>query len=204
MPKTDERIDVYIANAPDFAQPVLTHLRKLVHIACPEVEETIKWGMPHFDYKGSILCSMASFKQHCTFGFFRAALMDDPHGILKEIGKTAMGSFGKLYGKEDLPSDKIIKEYIREAMRINETYHKAPSVRKNEPKQRLVVPDDFASALKKNKTADKAFQSFSPAARNEYIEWITEAKTEATRGKRMTTALEWIAEGKTRNWKYKK
>jgi uncharacterized protein YdeI (YjbR/CyaY-like superfamily) len=205
MPKTDERIDLYIARAADFAQPILNHLRKLVHVACPGCEETIKWGMPHFDYKGSILCSMAAFKQHCVFGFFKASLMEDPHGILNAIGKTAMGSFGRLTAKEDLPSDKIIKEYIKEAMKLNEARVKVAAPPKKAPaKKPGKTPDYLLAALKKNKKAATAFGSFSPSAKNEYIEWFEEAKTEATRDKRLEQAIEWMSEGKTRHWKYKK
>ncbi len=205
MPKTDERIDLYIARSADFAQPILKHLRKLVHVACPGCEETIKWGFPHFDYKGAILCSMASFKQHCSFGFFKATLMEDPHGVLNTIGKTSMGSFGKVTSRDELPSDKIIKEYIKEAMKLNDAGIKMPAPAKKAPaKKSGKTPPYLEAALKKSKKATAAFEAFSPSARNEYIEWLEEAKTEATRDKRLATAIEWISEGKSRHWKYKK
>ncbi|HYD20706.1 MAG TPA: YdeI/OmpD-associated family protein [Flavipsychrobacter sp.] len=205
MPKTDERIDLYIAKSADFAQPILSHLRKLVHVACPACEETIKWGFPHFDYNGAILCSMASFKQHCSFGFFKATLMEDPHGVLNTIGKTSMGSFGKVTSRDDLPSDKIIKEYIKEAMKLNDAGIKMPvAPKKAQAKKSGKTPPYLATALKGNKKAAAAFEAFSPSARNEYIEWLEEAKTEATRDKRLATAMEWISEGKSRHWKYKK
>lgn len=204
MPMTDERIDIYIAKAAEFALPILSHLRKLVHVACPKVEETIKWGMPCFDYNGSIMCSMASFKQHCGFSFWRADVMEDPHGVLEKVGKTSMGSLGKLTDKSDLPSDKILKEYIKEAMKLNEQ-----KATKAAPKKVVkVVPTDtpeyFLKALKKNKQAMAHFEAFSPSAKKEYIQWLEDAKTDATRDKRMADAVEWISEGKTRHWKYQK
>jgi uncharacterized protein YdeI (YjbR/CyaY-like superfamily) len=205
MAKTDERIDLYIAKSADFAQPILNHLRKVVHVACPGVEETIKWGMPHFDYKGSILCSMAAFKQHCAFSFFRANLMEDPHGVLEKVGKTSMGSLGRIKGKEDLPSDKIMKEYIKEAMKLNEVkITPKPASKRAAVVKSTTTPDYFLTALKKNKKAMSFFEGFSPSAKKEYIEWLEGAKTEATRNKRMADAIEWISEGKQRHWKYQK
>lgn len=203
MPQTDPRIDAYIAKAAPFAQPILLHLRALVHDARPDVEETMKWSFPHFDYKGSILCSMAAFKQHCAFTFFKYALMEDPHGIFNTIGKTAMGQLGQIKDLKDLPKDKIIKEYIRQAMKLNEAGVKLPA--KNKPSTvALDTPEYFAKALKKNKQAQTVFEGFSAGKRKEYIEWLEEAKTEATREKRLATAIEWIAEGKARHWKYQK
>jgi uncharacterized protein YdeI (YjbR/CyaY-like superfamily) len=204
MPKTDERIDLYIAKSADFAQPILNHLRKLVHTTCPKVEETIKWGFPHFDYAGGILCSMASFKQHCGFSFWKANIMEDPHKVLNMVGKTSMGSFGHLKHLSDLPSDKIIKEYIKEAMRLNEENIVAVAAKKKPVKKAAAMPDYFAAALKKNKKAQAFFDGFSPSAQKEYIEWIDGAKTDATKNKRLAEAMEWITEGKTRHWKYQK
>ncbi len=130
MPHTDERIDLYIDQSAEFARPILTHLRKLVHTSCPKVEETIKWGMPIFEYSGGTLCYMTSFKQHCVFGFGKGKELSDPHKTLTIVGKTAMATFGKINQQEDLPGDKIIKEYIKEAMTINDesaTAKKSPS-----------------------------------------------------------------------------
>lgn len=197
MGKKDPRIDNYISNALPFARPLLSHLRKLVHQACPDVEETIKWGMPSFDYKGPY-CSMASFKQHCAFGFWKASLMDSE---LRENQKSSMGHLGKITSLEDLPSDKILLSYLAEAKRLNDEGIKLPA-RKPVQKADVVVPQYFTKALKTNQKAYEAFKAFSPSHRKEYIEWITEAKTEVTRNKRMNTAIEWIVEGKGRNWKY--
>ena len=120
MPKTDERVNLYIDTSGEFARPILIHLRNLVHVACPKVEETIKWGMPCFEYSGGMMCYMTAFKQHCVFGFYKGAVMSDPHKILTIVGKTAMATFGKISKLSDLPKDKIVKEYIKEAMKHSE------------------------------------------------------------------------------------
>ena len=203
MPTTDKRIDAYIEKKADFAKPVLNHLRQIVHKACPEAEETIKWSMPFFDYKGSTLCGMSAFKEHCAFMFWKAKLMKDPEGILQVAERAAMGNFNRITSLKDLPSDKILIAYIKEAMRLNEEDVKLPARKKAAVKE-LEMPADFAAALKKNKNAQTVFDSFPPGKRKDYIEWITEAKTEATKLKRIATAVEWIAEGKARHWKYQK
>ena len=203
MPATDPRIDAYIQKKADFAQTILNHLRKLVHKACPDAEETIKWGMPFFDYKGSTLCAMAGFKEHCTFAFWKAKLMNDPEGLLEIGDREAMGNFGRIASLKDLPSDKIMIAYIKEAARLNEENIKA-APKKKAAVAFLDVPVDFAAALKKKKTAQTIFDNFPPGKRKDYIEWIADAKTESTKFKRIETAVEWIAEGKGRNWKYEK
>lgn len=199
MSKKDPRIDAYIAKAQDFAKPILTHLRELVHKAVPDVEETIKWGFPHFDYLNEMMFSMASFKAHMAMGFWKVSLMSDPDKILN--AKEAMGNFGRITDIKDLPSDKIIIKYLKEAARLNKEGIKVKKVVSKETKE-LVIPDYFTKALSKNKAAKKVFDGFTPGKKKEYVEWLTEAKTEATRDKRMEQALEWIAEGKTRHWKY--
>ena len=203
MSKRDKRIDAYIAKSADFAKPILIHIRELVHKACPDVEETMKWSFPHFDYKGSMMCSMASFKQHCAFGFWKAALMKDADKFVG-MAKTevAMGHMGRITSVKDLPSDKQMLSYIKEAMRLNEENVKLPAKEKVIAKKELEIPDWFSSALKRDVKAKKNFEAFTPGKKKEYIEWLVEAKTEATREKRMETALEWIAEGKSRHWKY--
>ena len=203
MGKKDKRVDAYIARSTGFAKPILVHLRKLVHSGCPEVEETIKWGFPHFDYYG-IMCSMASFKQHCSFGFWKASLMTDPENRLSEVGETAMGHFGRLTKLADLPSDKILIGYIREAAKLNEEGVKISRKPKFPEKKTLLVPDYFKQVLNKNKTALKTFEAFSYSNKKDYVEWVTEAKTEETREKRIATSIEWMAEGKSRNWKYER
>jgi uncharacterized protein YdeI (YjbR/CyaY-like superfamily) len=203
MPNPDQRIDDYIDKSAEFAKPILNHLRMLVHKNCPAVVETMKWSFPHFEYNGSILCSMASFKQHCTFGFWLGSKMKDPHGILRPAGeRNAMGHFGQIKSLKDLPHDKILAAYFKEAMDLTDKGEKI-SRAKSETKE-MTIPPYFLSEVKKNKTALAHFEKFSPSQKKEYVTWITEAKTEATRQKRMATAIEWLAEGKTRNWKYER
>jgi uncharacterized protein YdeI (YjbR/CyaY-like superfamily) len=195
MGKTDPRVDQYITKSADFAKPILTHLRRVVHTACPEVEETMKWSFPHFDYKKEMLCSMAAFKGHCAFGFWKSSLvLDGP------ASGDAMGHFGRITSVRDLPSDRELAAYVKKAAKLNDEGVKV--AKKPAPKKPLGVPADFAAALKKRPAARKAFDAFSPSHRREYVEWVTEAKTDATRQKRMKTAIDWLSEGKSRNWKY--
>jgi len=197
----DKRIDAYIAASAPFAKPILTHLRGLVHKACPEVTETIKWGFPNFDYHG-ILCNMASFKQHCAFTFWKAKLMKDYEKVLRLAGNSAMGHFGQLKSLKDLPSDKKMIQYIKEAALLNEAGVKPvrrPTVTVKNP---LSIPTYFKKMLSGNKKAWVTFDAFSYSHKKEYLEWITEAKTEVTRNKRMAAAVLWLSEGKIRNWKY--
>jgi uncharacterized protein YdeI (YjbR/CyaY-like superfamily) len=203
MPATDKRIDAYIAKSADFAKPILIHLRSLVHKARPDATETIKWGMPFFENNGSILCNMAAFKQHCSFGLWNAPLLKDPEDILQIKEKNAMGHFDRITSLKDLPSDKVILAYLKEAALLNEQGIKKPVVKKV-PKPHLPVPSELAAALKKNKKAKTSFEEFPPSHRREYIEWITEAKTETTRDKRVATTIEWLEQGKSRMWKYQK
>ena len=200
MPSNDPRIDAYIEKSADFAKPILEHLRKLVHKACPEVEETWKWSFPNFTYKG-MLCSMAAFKQHASFGFWKQSLLESD---AFPKNKTAMGSFGRITTLKDLPSDKVIIGLIRQAMELNEKGINVQKAKKPAEKKEIVVPDDLAAALAKDKKAKAQFEKFSNSHRREYVMWITEAKTEPTRLKRLATTIEWLSEGKSRNWKYEK
>jgi uncharacterized protein YdeI (YjbR/CyaY-like superfamily) len=197
MGKKDDRIDAYIAKSQDFAKPILRHIRELVHETCPDVEEAMKWSAPAFMYKG-MLCQMAAFKEHCAFGFWKGSLV-----VGKSDGKAddAAGQFGRITKVSDLPSKKALSGYIKEAVKLNENGVKPPPRPKKAPTE-IVVPDDLTAALRKNTTARATFEGFSPSNKREYIQWITEAKTEATRSRRLETAIEWMAEGKPRNWKY--
>lgn len=199
MGTRDPRFDAYIENAAPFAQPILRHLREVVHAACPEVVEEMKWSSPHFTYRG-MLCSMAAFKQHCAFGFWKGSLVlgDD------ERAQTAMGQFGRITSPDDLPPDAVLTEYIHRAMALNEAGAKAPPRPLKHPKPDLVVPDDLAAALQGNDAARATFDGFAPSQRREYVDWITEAKSEATREKRLEQAVQWMSEGKTRHWKYQR
>jgi uncharacterized protein YdeI (YjbR/CyaY-like superfamily) len=196
MGKRDDRIDAYIAKSAEFAKPILTYLRELVHTACPEVEETIKWSHPSFIYKG-ILCGMASFKEHCSFGLWKGSLI-----LGTGRDKDGMGSFGRITSLKDLPPKKELVAYIKEGVKLNETGVKSPARAKPKTPRPVIVPDDLTAALQKNKKALATFEGFSPSHKREYIEWITEAKTEATRSRRLETTIEWLKEGKPRNWKY--
>jgi len=201
MAKKDKRIDEYIAKSADFAKPILLHLRKLIHIACPNAEENIKWGFPHFDYKG-MMCSMAAFKNHCAFGFWKHALMKDAKQMSGN-NEYAMGHLGKIKSLQDLPPDKKIIAWVKEAMKLNDDDIKLPE-RKRKDKGNIVVPEALQTALNKNKKALEHFTSFPPSHQRDYIEWITEAKTDETRNRRIVQTIEWVAEGKGRNWKYEK
>jgi uncharacterized protein YdeI (YjbR/CyaY-like superfamily) len=203
MNKINSRIDDYIASSANFAQPILTHLRKLVHTACPDVEETIKWGFPHFDYKG-VFVSMAAFKAHCAFNFWKAKLMKDSLGIFSAQDEKSMGHLGKIRSLKDLPADSILLEYLKEAVALNDEGKKVPPRKVTDKDQKdLVVPRDLLILLSKNDKARATFDQFSYSKKREYIDWINEAKTDVTRQKRLETAVEWMAEGKSRNWKYK-
>ena len=197
MGKKNPRVDAYIAKSAGFAKPVLTHLRKIVHATCPDVQETMKWSFPHFDYKG-MMCAMAAFQEHCTFGFWKGSLIVGKDGKREE----AMGQFGRITRLADLPNDKTLIRYITEAVRLNDAGVKLPRKPKSKSKKELVIPDFLFAALKKNKRALATFEEFSPRHKKEYVEWITEAKTEETRNRRLETAIEWMSEGKSRNWKY--
>ncbi len=205
MGKKDPRVDTYIANAQPFARPILERLRALVHRGCPDVEETIKWGMPSFDYKGPF-CSMASFKQHAVFGFWKDKLLRDPKGYLTVRGTqegSGMGNLGKITSLKDLPPASVILDFIEQAKRLNDEGVKIGRPQQKEKKP-LKIPTYFTAALKQNKKALATFEAFSYSHKKEYVEWITEAKTEETRQRRIQTTIEWLAEGKPRNWKHMK
>jgi uncharacterized protein YdeI (YjbR/CyaY-like superfamily) len=203
MGSKNKQVDAYIAKAAPFAQTILDHLRQLVHQACPEVQETIKWGFPHFEYHG-ILCSMAAFKQHCAFTFWKAALMSDKHKLFSKVKDRAMGHLGKLKVDSDLPRDDVLRQYIREAMQLNKEGKKLPARATAGMNKALKVPAYFSQVLNRNRPARETFENFSYSNKNEYIEWITDAKTEDTRNKRIAQAITWLADRKVRNWQYLK
>jgi uncharacterized protein YdeI (YjbR/CyaY-like superfamily) len=195
MPSRDPRVDEYIGRAPAFAQPILNHLREIAHKACPQIEETIKWSRPHFEYNGLVF-GMSAFKQHCSLHFrFGNELFGR--------NDTAMGQFGRITSLKDLPGKRELTGYIRKVVALNNAGIK-PAKPKAVARLPLVVPEDFADALRDHAAATKTFDAFSPSNRREYVEWILEAKASATRVKRIQTSLEWLAEGKTRNWRYTK
>jgi uncharacterized protein YdeI (YjbR/CyaY-like superfamily) len=200
MPKKDPRIDAYIAKSAPFAKPILNRLRALVHKGCPEVEETIKWSFPNFSYKG-MFCGMAAFKEHCSFGFWKGDLIK-PEDRRCSTDGDGMGQFGRITSLADLPKDQVLLGYIKEAKRLNDEGIKRPTAPRQKVKKELVVPTYFVAALQKKKPALTAFENFSNSHKKEYVEWVTEAKTEETRNRRLETAVAWLAEGKPRNWKY--
>jgi uncharacterized protein YdeI (YjbR/CyaY-like superfamily) len=203
MPETDPRVDAYIEKAAPFAKPILLKLRKLIFQACPDAKETIKWSFPNYEVYGSVFCNMASFKEHCSFGFWKASLLKDPEGILHIAEKNSMGHLDKLLSTKDLPPDKVLLSYLKEAAQLNKDNIKV-SKPKTAVREELPIPKSLAAALKKSKKALATFDGFPPSQRREYIEWITEAKTEDTLNKRLATTIEWLEEGKIRHWKYKK
>lgn len=201
MEKYDPRIDAYIAKSADFSKPIMEYIRQVVHEASPLITETVKWGMPFFDYKGPV-CMMAAFKQHCAFGFWKSSRLNDPDKLLRGSDEeAAAGSFGRIMSLGDLPSDAALKNFVLQIMAMNESGVKEAK-KPAAPKAELPVPADFAKLLTGSLAAADNFEKFSPSKKREYLEWFAEAKSEATRQKRIDQALEWIAEGKSRNWKY--
>ena len=195
--KTDPRVDAYIDRQAEFAKPILRHLRETVHAACPECEETLKWSSPTFMYRGQMLAGMAAFKQHATFGFWKHDLVTGSPRVEGRMG------FGRLTKVSDLPSKKALAAYVKKAVALNDAGIKlARAPMRSAPKPPPKAPADLVAALKKNKKAHATFAAFSPSAKREYVEWVTDAKSDETRARRVATAVEWMAEGKHRNWKY--
>jgi uncharacterized protein YdeI (YjbR/CyaY-like superfamily) len=193
----DPRIDSYIARQADFARPILERLRRAVHSACPEAEETMKWSMPHFLYNGQMLAGMAAFKAHATFGFWRGKEVIGEDGAQRD----AMGQFGRLASVADLPPDGVLHDLIRKAMALTDSGVR-PARAKAGPKPEPEMPPELETALRANPAARATFDGFAPSCRREYVEWVAEAKRAETRDKRIAQAVEWMAEGKKRNWKY--
>jgi uncharacterized protein YdeI (YjbR/CyaY-like superfamily) len=190
-------VDAYIARSAPFAQPILEYIRSVVHEACPDVEETVKWSMPHFMYHG-ILGGMSAFKAHCAFGFWKRGL------VVPEQEKAAMGQFGRIESVKDLPPRRKFVGYVKKAMKLNEEGVAAPRATRAITKKPLPLPPELARALGRSRKARATFDGFPPSQRREYIEWITEARREETRARRVAQAVEWMAEGKVRHWKYQK
>jgi uncharacterized protein YdeI (YjbR/CyaY-like superfamily) len=197
---TDRRVDAYVSKSAEFAQPILKHLRALVHASCPEVEETIKWSFPHFMYRGQILCSMAAFKAHCAFGFWNGAIVAPRAGALR---RQAMGDLGRITSLRDLPSRRALGACVKAGAKLIDAGARR-RVEPKHPKPPLRVPADLARALAAKPPAKKHFAAFTPSARRDYVDWIVGAKSAATRERRLATALIWIAEGKRHNWRYER
>jgi uncharacterized protein YdeI (YjbR/CyaY-like superfamily) len=198
------KVDAYIASTPDYAQPILNHLRELIHKTLPEVEEAIKWGHPFFMYRGLMLGNMAAFKYHCSIGLWGDQIKEQ---LVADgaYNAAAMGVLGKLTSLKDLPSDRELAGYLRTAAAAIDTGARTKNysrAKPSTPKPPPEVPASLATALKKNKAAATQFAAMPPGCQREYCEWIAEARRDETRDKRVATAVEWIAEGKRRNWKY--
>jgi uncharacterized protein YdeI (YjbR/CyaY-like superfamily) len=206
MQTLNPKVDAYFMKVQPFAKPIMAHLRELVHKGCPDIEETIKWSRPFFQYRGVILCNMAAFKEHCSFGFWG----EEIGAVLREakvLGENGMGSLGRITSVKDLPSDKQMLSWIRQAAAfVDNGQHTSPIAARRKvvkpQKSPVEIPAEFSAALQKNKKAAAVFAAFSPSCKREYVEWIADAKRQETRDKRITTAIEWIAEGKQRNWRY--
>jgi uncharacterized protein YdeI (YjbR/CyaY-like superfamily) len=198
MGKRDPRVDAYIKKAAPFAQPILRDIRGIVHAACPDVEEAMKWSFPHFTYKG-MLCSMAAFKQHAAFGFWKGALVTGTGRSL-----DAMGQFGRIRKRSDLPSTRVLAAYVKKAASLNDQGVKAPRIARKAAPKAIRIPTDVAAALDNAAAARATFAALSPSHKREYLEWITEAKGDATRRRRLSQAIAWLTQGKSRNWKYER
>jgi len=190
-------VDTYIAKAAPFARPILSRIRAAMHKGCPQVEETIKWGVPHFEYKG-VIAGMAAFKQHAAFGFWKQRLMKDPGGFFSK-GEKGMGG-RKLRSVDELPSSAALTGLVRQAVALNEQGIAIKRVVKKKPPAK--APPGLTAALKKNAKARATFASIPPSAQREYIEWLTDAKQDATRARRLASTIALLAEGKRLNWKY--
>jgi uncharacterized protein YdeI (YjbR/CyaY-like superfamily) len=204
MSARDERVDAYIASSAEFARPILKQLREVVHKACPAVEEDIKWGMPHFMYKG-MLCGMASFKAHCSFGFWKGSLVFNGEKPPADE-KAAMGHLGCIRTLDDLPSKAALTRYVKKAAELNDAGVKIPGRARRKPAGKqaaLKVPADLASALSRNAKARRTFDGFTYSHRKEYVNWVASAKRDETRAKRLTTAVRQMSEGKSLHWKYR-
>lgn len=203
MAQLNSKVDEYIAKSEGFAKPILEYLRQIIHETCPDAAEDIKWGTPHYSYKGDHLCMIAGFKNHYSFSLYKAEFMKD-----KEIAESVkagkkFGYMDKLKSVSELPSKEVLVSFLKEAMTINENGIKKEKPISDKPKV-IETPDYLTEALNANKQAKEVWESKSDSYRKDYLVWIIDAKTDATRQKRIEQSLEWIAEGKGRFWQYAK
>lgn len=201
MPTRDERVDAYLAAAPEFAHPILRKIRSAFHRGCPKVVESIKWGVPHFEFHG-MLGGMAAFKAHVAFGFWRSAELDGFEATFCRPGRaSAMGA--RIEQLPDLPPTDVLVDFVRRAADLNIAGPRQRTGRRSPSRPALKMPSDLAAALEASAAAKRQFDAFAPSHRREYIEWILEAKRAETRARRIQQTIEWLLEGKSRNWKYK-
>lgn len=205
LKNADPEVTKYIENSEDFAKPILSHIRELVHKNCPDVIESIKWGIPHFTYEKDYLCVMTAYKNHCSLAFMKGELMSDPRFAGDKDVKASRRFMGKITSMSDLPSDEELAGFIKEVMDLNERGIKLDKPAKAAPNSKsMETPEYFLEALSANPAAKQFFENQSPSFRKNYIVWLESAKTDATRQQRVDEALEWITEGKGRFWKYEK
>jgi uncharacterized protein YdeI (YjbR/CyaY-like superfamily) len=203
MSQFNPQFDEYIEKSADFAKPIMAYLRQIIHETCPEVEEIMKWAIPHFDYKGDMMCILAAYKNHCSFSLYKAELMNDAEIIASVKAGQKMGYMDKVKSLSDLPARETLVAYIKEAMVLNENGVKKAKPVAEKPKV-IEIPDYFSEILAAMPQVKEIFESKSQSFRKDYLVWITDAKTEATRQKRIEQSLEWIAAGKGRFWQYEK
>lgn len=201
MGARDPRVGAYIANSAAFARPILRHLRRVVHLGCPDARETMKWGFPHFEHRG-LLCSMASFRQHCAFSFWKWKLLEGPGRNALRPRRGAMGQFGRITAVADLPGERALIQLVRRAAALNEQGVRRPVRRSARGDRTLLIPADLLAALRTNPTALATFQGFSDTHRKEYVEWVTGARRVETRRRRVATALAWLSLGRPRGGRY--
>lgn len=201
----DPKVTQYIDNAEAFAQPILKHLREQIHRNCPDVVESVKWGNPHFDYKGDFMCVLASAKKHCSFTFIKSEFMSDPRFAGGKKVKPGQRFMSRITSMSELPSDEELACFIKEAMDLNDRGVKLDKTAKAAPNSEPTdAPEYLLSAFSTNSVAQEVFGNQSASFRKNYIVWLESAKTETTRQRRLDEALGWIAEGKGRFWKYEK
>lgn len=203
MNNLNKKVDDYIAKSEPFAKPILEHLRAIIHETCPDVGEDIKWGTPHYSYKGDHLCMLGSFKNHCSFSIYKAEFLKDEKIAASVKAGKKFGYMDKVKSVSELPSTETLISLIKEAMSINEQGIKKVIPVSDKPKT-LETPDYLLDALAANEKAKAVWESKSDAFRKDYLVWIIDAKTDATRQKRIEQSLEWLADGKGRFWQYEK
>lgn len=202
MAKRSSRVDDYIAKAAPFARPILQSIRAAFHAADAGVEETIKWGAPHFE-KGGLLGHMAAFKAHVRLVFWRGKELKDPKNLLRDEKNEQLG-WMRIESKADLPASEVLSQYVRDSIRLVAAGKAKLARPRSKAPRELQIPKELLDALKQNAKAKLAFEAFSYSHKKEYVEWIVEAKKEETRARRLETAIQWMSEGKSRNWKYEK
>jgi hypothetical protein len=201
------QVTAYAAAMPAYAQPIFAHLRALIHTTCPDTDEAIKWSIPHFERDGDYLCIFAASPGHASFTFYKQQLMSDPR-LRDNLNLPAIKRFmGRLTSLSDLPDDATLAAMLQEAADLNARGVRLPDRAPKTPPvidMPSAVATAVATALAANPAAQAVWDAKSAAWRKDYLVWITAAKTDPTRDARIAEALDWIADGKARFWKYQK